>query len=274
METKDFTTENIIFTNNSQKLNYTYNDHEDINQDNDKCNMLSILQYLTYYLNSDKTQKVILNGYYSLYLEKIFKLFPILEWHLYGTSDSYVKKYNNVKIYKDAFDENEANLWSQDRSTLLYINNYIPKSKRFKTTLEEENDFYNNLKLQQKYLLIIKPQSTLINFKLPHTNLGYNSIEYFKGTMYKKIYSSQKNMETNLVITDFDSSVKYDVKTYEELLTYFNRVERLEKFNNPFFESGNILDYESAAEMDVIIKYLYKIRKTINYENYQKIQQL
>jgi len=269
METNDFSTENIIFTNNSQKLNYAILPTLNLKTDENKCYMLSIVQYLVYYLKTDKIQKIILNGYYHLYLEPVFKLFPMLEWHLYGTPNSYIKRYGNINVHQKEFDLEESRVYQNQN--ILYISNYIPNTQ-FKTTVEEENDYYNNLKKQQKFLIIMKPQSALINFKLPHSNLGYNSVEFFKGTMYKKIFNSEdsfESMKTNLVITNFNSSVKYDVNTYEEMLTYFNRVERKEIFNNPFFETGNLLEYDDAAEMDIIIKYLHKIKQPITYENYK-----
>lgn len=256
----EFQETDFIITNNSPKSDYQIIVNElHKRESNEKLSfILSFIQYLTYYYNENSKDIIFMGEITNSQIEIILKLFKNLNFYIYNS--------------KNPFTDEEANKWNG--KNVMFYSNYRSVPNKDLTSIEIENLNYNDLKIVQKWLFLIKPSSASIRFRLPFSNNGYNSIEYYKGIMCKKIYNGINSTEIRLLITDFNSSVKLDIITYEQILTYFNRVTREETlYKDPFFDN-KFLNYDNIAEYFVYINYLYKFEQKINYENVIKMKKI
>lgn len=133
-----------------------------------------------------------------------------------------------------------------------------------------ENDFEGgvarDMALQKEWVQILKPELSLLKFRLPYTMKHGETLKYMKGTLFYGIWAKPNSGETRLLVRkrDIKKEIEYDFKKYEEALVFHNKYTRSFCFSKEvkaeykkYVDDGNYCAcYDCIAEMKVIENYL------------------
>lgn len=216
--------------------------------------------------------------------------FEELEFHLYDTQDfdSRLKSLDNVKINQRYFTDEDLENWkSKDKDYILISDirslDYSPDKRDKKSKEKNEIAVWNDMKLQEKWVVELEPSISLLKFRLP---FAYDFIlkegktrKYLDGKVLKQVYNKPSSSETRLLVTDIKFK-DWDITKYEEQSYYHNSVTRQScKYYNPltgtykplYKEVGLSNDFDSTYFYFCVTRYLNSIGETVTDEKVKSI---
>jgi hypothetical protein len=242
-----------------------------------KCCM-EVLQFLNLYYNPGKHKKaklLYIGAALGTNIGVLAKLFPMLEFHLYDSSkfNMRVLKLPNITIYNKLFEEKDEGKWAsiaKENPVFLVSDirntNYDPftknNEKNAKSSLENEDLVWQDMLLQQKWVMAIQPEEASLKCRMPYyfTYVKETAYSYLEGAIYRQVWQRVMSSETRLVpYKPKDgkySMIMYDSRTYEDLCFHHNMYTR----QNIFFANP-------LAEIDSNIKETDKIAESIGLNN-------
>lgn len=260
-----------------------------------KC-LTEVLLFLNLYykVKEHKNPKVLYIGAaLGTNIGVLAKLYPMMEFHLYDSSKFNMDalQLENIEIYKKNFEDEDEEKWakiakessvfliSDIRNTTFDLNTKNVVANK-EASLANEAKVWEDMLLQQKWVVNIKPVESCLKFRLPYyfdyvTQTKYN---YLKGTIYRQAWQKPISGETRLVPDKPDESGvygmrDYDIRTYENLCFYHNlHLRQKVKFINPFSANDSDIkpgdkiaeflglenDYDSLYTTTIITDYLLK----------------
>jgi hypothetical protein len=272
-----------------------------------KC-LLEVLLFLNLYykIEEHKNPKVLYIGAaLGTNIGVLAKLYPMMEFHLYDSSKFNEKalELDNITIYKKNFEEEDEEEWakiaktdsvflvSDIRNTSFDLNTKNVVANK-EASLANEAKVWEDMLLQQKWVVNIKPVESCLKFRLPYyfdyvTQTNYN---YLKGTIYRQAWQKPISGETRLVPNKPEDGVysmqNYDIRTYENLCFHHNLYIRQKVlFVNPFSVNNSDIkptdkiaetlglenDYDSVYTTTVITDYLLKFGANPTLEQFKRI---
>jgi hypothetical protein len=222
----------------------------------------------------------------------IISLYPQIEWHLYDPHmvGFKVKSNPKVHIYREYFTDLIAESWSGKQ--ILFISDIrTMDSTKTKNKVEIEKGIWADMKIQEKWVKIIKPVAAMLKFRLPYGDIKFSDeidnekglAPYLAGVVLKQPWASQTGTETRLLITassmiDGEFPIhQWNIKNYEDKLFHHNAIIReWVSFYNPFYHQDPIkrktqlfppeLDnsWDSMVEVKIFMDYLTKHNITDN----------
>jgi len=210
-----------------------------------------------------------------------------LRFHLFDAADHFgfnegLKDHDNIIINKRYFDDSDVDYWKDNK--FLFISDI--RSLTFKTGAEKEDILKNNedivwgdMTLQMEWVKKMEPEYSLLKFRLPYAT-SYaleqgKTRKYLDGIIYVQGYVKCQSCETRLLVSGKDISYRdYDIKKYEEKMSYHNRCDRSFSYINPLNpekefimkEEGLCDDFDSTLFTCVIMDYVKKIGLDANEE--------
>ena len=161
-------------------------------------------------------------GTHLLYLCQLFNEF---EFILVDPSqfDTRLQYLDNVTILNKYFDDNDIKLFSDKTK---YPNLFLISDIRYPNLSENDVNLQQqyvkeDMELQKKWYLKIKPYKALLKFRLPWNS---NSCDYLDGEIYFQAWAGRHSTESRLVPNG--KLRAYNNKEYEETMHYFNKVVR------------------------------------------------
>jgi hypothetical protein len=237
--------------------------------------LLSEIEFLTIYSNGETTDKkkyvIYVGAAPGTHIIYLSKLFPDVYFELYDPRDfnNKLSENNKIKTHQAFFTDEIANEWksiNHKDKDILFISDIRTGSSEFSEEKFEacvKDDNFN----QMKWYNIIKPIFTMFKFRLPYNS--DNITEYLDGEIYLQAYAPATSTETRLMIGANASLKKYDDRTYEEQLFYFNKYERSLLYDNLLYDivekNGIKNNYDNASEINIIQKYLEYINYAGDY---------
>jgi hypothetical protein len=230
------------------ELEFFINNYPEVNTNENKFYIL--------YIGSAK-------GTHLLYL---CQLFPEFEFILVDPAqfDTRLQYLDNVTIINRYFTDEDMKLFS-DKSK--YPNLFLISDIRYPNL--SENDFSSqqqfvkqDMELQKKWYLKMKPYKALLKFRLPWNSLA---TKYLDGNIYFQAWAGRHSTETRLVP---NGKMKvYNNKEYEEKLHYFNKVIRRKIYKKDIMIRFNHCGhcYDCYKEHRTFLKYCEL--KNISIEN-------
>ena len=217
------------------------------------------------------------------------KMFPDLTFHLYDSQsfDKRLYKLPNVKIYKKYYDEREMIKWKQKDIPLFFISDirnltYDPSAKDDQVRVKNEENVWNDMKLQEKWIKELQPQVSLVKFRLP---FAYDFVlregktrKYLDGQVCFQIYNKPTSSETRLLVKDIKET-DWDLLAYEKKMYYHNCITRnKKKYKNPINNSNKEIypkkglynDYDSVYLTILVMDY---IRRNDNRVTEKKVKE-
>jgi hypothetical protein len=171
------------------------------------------------------------------------QFFPHLHWILYDPNPFHIKKNDKVDIINEYF---------TDESITKILNHKFVKNTEFKLFISDirvstnENQVFNDMISQQRWLLQLQSDMSMLKFRLPYTlsegrtnweysmediqgyvNLPKKMIKkdyilyYLSGRVYTQIYPPNHSTETRLIIKNYNIK-PYNTTQYEEQCYYYN----------------------------------------------------
>jgi hypothetical protein len=188
---------------------------------------------------------------------------------LYDPSKFKIKGTDKIKLYHQIFTDEDAKKWSH---TPVYFISDI-RTADFHTLTQEENEdmIMNDLRLQEQWVLKMKPCHSSLKFRLPYAidkvfDKYGKTIEYLGGHCFYQPWAPQTSTETRLVVTQVDSRKLWNLKQFESQLFHFNSVIREKvRYRSPFYldetpclGKRHINDFDSRYTCQVLLDYLEK----------------
>ena len=136
-----------------------------------------------------------------------------------------------------------------------------------------EDDFEKGVErdmlLQKEWIEILKPDLSLVKFRLPYSLKHGDTFEYIKGDILYGIWPKETSGETRLLIkkSDISKSKLYDFKNYEEIMFFHN------KYTRPF--CFDLIDnYEKYNKNGLYCPCYDCISELVALDNYSQIYKL
>ncbi len=223
-------------------------------------------------------------------LKFVMEMYPQIEWYLYDPHpvgfNKEIKAKHNVHIFEGDtgwFTDQIAEEW-KDRDDIFFISDV-------RTDDITETGIWNNMKMQENWVKIIKPVVAMLKFRLPYSNLKFsNEIDYTKGyapylagIVMKQPWAGRTSTETRLLIprSSMINGVypihNWNIKVYEDKMFHLNSVIReLVYFYNPFYLKDStkratainppelLNDWDSLVETTILNDLLTKTSTVIN----------
>ena len=199
--------------------------------------MLSEIQLLTrYYANAaNKRGAVVLyvGAAPGTHLILLSIMFPTAAFVLYDGA-----KYDPVlKNYPDIYEIHEGKDGFVTTDVIRRIKyKYDSKSLVFVSDIRlgnEDRDLFEtavakDMVLQQEWVEILKPNMSLLKFRLPYNMKHGDAMKYFKGDLLYGVWPKPSSGESRLLVEqkDIRTKVKYDFKEYEETMAFHNKYRR------------------------------------------------
>lgn len=143
-----------------------------------------------------------------------------------------LKNIKNITLINSFLDEKlSKELKNKYKNKNILLISDIRTSDSSKKGNNFENEVYNNLKLQEKFHLLLKPKYSSLKFRLPWNK---ENIKYLEGDIYFQIWEGVDSTETRLIIGDKLKNKNYNIKKYEENLSYFNRITRVQYYKHNY----------------------------------------
>jgi hypothetical protein len=189
-------------------------------------------------------------GTHTIYLHK---LFPELHWLLYDPNKFHIQESNNINIYTG-----KQGFFTDDSIESVLNHPFVKKSKYllFISDIRAalgEMPIFEEMQAQQRWLLKLNADVSMLKFRLPYTIEGENSLWtydiesikkyikfppgrppcitkpnnmcYLRGEIYMQIYPPSFSTETRLIVDKKRDKFKmfnYDTIKYEEKCFYYN----------------------------------------------------
>ena len=202
------------------------------------------------------------------------KLFPKFRYHLYDSENFDKRLYgmDNIKIHKKYFDDSDIKKWKKMSNFALISDirtlSYDPSVQDSLSRQRNEDSVWSDMKLQEKWIMALRPTISLIKFRLP---FAYDFIlregltrEYLNGTVIKQVFNKPTSSETRLIVTDFDKK-DWNLVEYEQKMAYHNDYNRNRaRYYNPLdmsktpvlAEEGLGNDFDSIFLTHLVMEYL------------------
>lgn len=267
------------------------------------------LNFLNIYFDMEKHKDpviVYIGAANGTHTATIAKMYPMIKFELYDPEKFNLEalgNLENVSMYNRQFSESDTKHWKNesekgrniflivDIRNLNYRNDIKTKTKKGQQEFfENEKLVWEDMLLQEKWHREINPTKSLLKFRLPwyETFVTKTNYEYLDGIVYRQQYSRKTSSETRFVPYDRDENGKYktrmwNIKVYENLCSYHNRIVRISKrFVNPFSLHNDGIneddpiaeklalynDYDSTASAMIVMDYLFKFGISPEYDTF------
>lgn len=234
---------------------------------------------------SEKRKKVIYIGAGpGNHLVILARMFPSIEWHLFDVRfDPELSKIKNVKLFRRYFEEEDIETYRSLREEEIFDLYLISDIRNLSYdsggwSIEEELKVMEDMELQKKWVLSIKPKYSMLKFRLPFPEkevidkIG-ESVSYLDGIIYKQPWARSKSIETRLVVPHEYKIREWNLRQYEEQMYYHNLTIRRLRYKPilPLFVGKEINkkltideNFDSSSTIEAL--YLYFLR--VNGEDY------
>lgn len=261
--------------------------------------MLSEIQFFTNYWNpqTHPTPLCVYAGAATgTHIPFLSDLFPTFTFHLYDPSPFSIQETDKIRIFTGQngyFTTEIARQYKEGRKNIFFVSdirtadwrqNYKDQCKAkghdpSDFLLDEEHksisrtssqtteqQVWNDMLMQQEWVMEMDPEHALLKFRLPWpVDATDQNVEYLKGTVYWQAWAPHTSTETRLKpirneTTHLYEKMSWSILKYEEQCFHHNIVTReSSKFTN-FLSSIDfpelLDDFDSMAEVWILYNYL------------------
>ena len=128
-----------------------------------------------------------------------------------------------------------------------------------------EQGVSRDMLLQQEWVQILKPLSSLLKFRMSYHMKAGDKLKYMKGKIFYQVWPKPQSGETRLLVErkDVNNIVEYDFTDYEQTMFFHNKTERpycygvdnkfkkyILKKNNPYCSC-----YDCMSELSILDRF-------------------
>jgi cap2 methyltransferase len=193
----------------------------------------------------------------GIHIPLLLTLFPTHKLELYDPAKFKIKEQPGLKIHNELFTNEIAGKYTNEN--VLFISDVRTSENKFKD--EWEDEISDNMKMQKKWVEIMKPIRSMLKFRLPYFP---GITKYYSGKLYFQPWAGQSSTEMRL-ITDGKNEKLYDHTTYEDIMFRHNRITRSQTFKHKYDIPGIDYCYDCFSEIEILTRYnIYRKTKNIN----------
>lgn len=232
--------------------------------------LLSEIEFLTNYTNKEDKFTIIYAGSAAgTHINLIAEMFPNFYYILLDRNpfnpELFTKK--NIRIIQDYIDKKMAARLLDDTKgqKLLFISD-IRRDINGMTTEESDNIVYEDMILQKNIIKQLNAEYSMIKMRFPFEK--FKKMKFLEGEIYFQAYAPVISTETRLIIKKNAKEKTYDIKKYEEQLSYFNRILRCQYYDHDYNVKGMDHCYDCRTEFYILEKYFEKYIKNGDIKEY------
>jgi len=223
--------------------------------------LLSEIEFLTHHLKEGDTV-VYAGSAPGTHLPLLTEMFPGIKMILYDPHKFDPNARSVTKnIYQEFFTDKVATRLASSipAGTMLFVSDI--------RTEPTDAGVTKDMKMQQKWIEIMKPRMSLLKCRLPY---GAGKFKYFKGKFWIQCFAPQTSTETRLEIQGVPEMVEYDNKKYEDQMFYFNTMKRTMYYKHRMATLGYDHCYDCAAEIFILREYIKSKFTSLDLEYLKK----
>lgn len=207
--------------------------------------LLSEIEFLTNFGDLSKTVLYV-GAADGQHIGLLAELFIKHKFILYDSEEFHqdVKDVDNIETHNEDFTDDETEFYVGEN--ILFISDLRSTS---------EQSIKNDMDLQMKWHLMLKPKASLLKFQLSYIP-GITS--YLKGDIYYQMWAPPTSTECRLLVQG-DETSDYDNTEYESKMYRFNKYTRFQTFDLPIEVPNMIHGYDLLGELYVLSEYLNKV---------------
>ena len=270
---KNFELSDVINTNTCYKEKYDSSFKSKTNMHvGQRKLLLSEIQLLNDYFHTNPERNptlIYVGAAPGTHLLLLSMMFPQVFFILYDGA-RFDKK---LKEYPDVFELHEGNdgfmttekckeLTKQNISDLIFVSD-IRLGEDDQTQFE--HGVTRDMLLQQEWVKILKPDLSLLKFRMSYHMKEGETLQYMKGTLLYGIWPKPQSGESRLLVrkTNINKNYNYDFTDYEQTMFFHNKIKRpfcypikkefsafISKPNNPYCSC-----YDCMSELLILEKY-------------------
>lgn len=235
---------------------------------------LSEIEFLTLFYDNTNKLVVYAGSAPGTHITALSAMFPKYYFYLVDPAKFNIKETKHIKIINDFF-TNETIKTIKDvykDIEILFISDIRtgdPKVLNFEQIEKAVKEDQNH---QMEWVKLLCPRAAILKYRLPWDN---KITSYLKGYIYLPVWGRETTTETRLIIINEDNfeNIDYDNKKYEEQLSYFNRITRVQYYDQGIYEGLiSYMDhcYDCVAELYILDKYMKKVLNITNEDLLKK----
>jgi len=210
----------------------------------------------------------------------LLEMFPDTMFYLYDTAifNNQLKSHPRVRIYSSYFTDETAQAWSEfsENNQLYFISDIRTANYTTMEIEENEKHIVEDLRMQERWVRIIKPVASLLKFRLPYPQPSLASssspakdekFKYLRGEILRQAWAPQTSTETRLIVSGPLRDKNWSIKSYESKMFHHNFHTREKQsfiFSEVSYSSKDwnisspelLKDYDSCFEAQVHLHYL------------------
>ena len=206
-------------------------------------------------------------GYHT---NKMAELFPKITFDLYDkTRFDIHKRYTyskQITLFNQYFTDETVRKYQNSNQRILLMCDLrnLDIGELQKIDDHESMDILvsDDMLMQMRWCKMIKPAQSLLKFRLPY---GIERTRYLTGTIYLQAYN-RISTEARLCTNDYESTIAYDNKLFDEKLAYLNgkircggvRYPKWEKITSKYKIENN---WDNCLALKIIYNYQKKYNK-------------
>eukprot|EP00045_Choanoeca_perplexa_P006783 m.58695 g.58695 ORF g.58695 m.58695 type:complete len:393 (-) comp13783_c0_seq1:121-1299(-) len=184
-------------------------------------------------------------------LTYLAECFPKLKFHIFDPDGQITIVRDHVQVRRTALTEANAEVYATQG--VLFISEIKTLKLDIMTEKEQDQSLLNDMDLQMKLHLKLKPKKALLTFRLPWQK---GSSPYLKGQLILPIWGAVTTTECRLIPDE--GYTHYDHAIHEEHMFYFNTVQRVARYKHDVQGEGLDHCYDCFSEICVLSAYLRK----------------
>ncbi|CAF1293544.1 unnamed protein product [Adineta steineri] len=219
--------------------------------------LLTEIEFLTKYDTDDDYRVIYAGAAPGSHLSYLSSLFPKFEFILIDEKEFSLMPTDGIKIKAENFTDDLARYYSQSKKKILFICNV----RTYRPEDNGQNSLIEDMDNQVKWNNIMKPQASLLSFRLPRMP---GKILYYEGHQIIEPWASKRSVECRIVVKKDAKMIGYSYDEFENSIRQFHDITRVMYYEHNMDEVENEgLDhcYDCRAEIFILQEYIKKFQK-------------
>jgi hypothetical protein len=204
--------------------------------------LITEIYFLTKYAYQGQSDVVYIGAAPAIHIQCLSQLFPSIQFHLYDEKPISVREKSQIQVFQKLPTAEDFRRFHPDRT--LFICNF-----------QTNNNPEDTMDQQHKWWKSLKPETSLLTFRLPQTSV---KMKYLEGRLLAEPWASRKANHCRFIVTR---------GAKEKSLKYFHSKIRLTYYKNSdrdLFTAGLDHCFDCSAEIFILQQYVRKYEHTQN----------
>jgi len=202
-------------------------------------------------------------------------LFPMCKFILVDPAKFTVLSTSKIEIHQTFFTDAFAEELAEKYKKCLFISDIRTACWKVMSEKEIEEQVKKDMEAQQRWVKILKPQHSMLKFRLPYCTKDrqITEYEYLDGDVFLPVWGPQTTTETRLIVHGWEKMKIWNPLVYEQQMFYFNTKTRVFYYEHDFglYESEGLDHcFDCRSEIFILTEYLNKFQPTLKGDDLKR----